>query len=145
MSQIEQTYNINAPKSLVWRALVEPEHIIGWGGADEEDDVTMNDAEGTEWELWGGDIWGKNITVISGEKLVQEWYGGEWDKPSIVTFELEEDGAGGTKLTLQHDDLPASEIENFAAGWRDSYLGPLQDYVESLAGEPQDDDSYEPE
>jgi len=52
MKSIKQTYRIQAPVSMVWQALVDPEVIERWGGGP----VKMDDQVGTRFELWGGDI-----------------------------------------------------------------------------------------
>ncbi len=92
----------------------------------------MSGKVGAKFSFWGGDIWGKNTEVVKNKKLVQEWYGGEWPKPSIATFTLSKEKAG-TRLDLLHTDVPADEVKNFDDGWRDYFLGPLKEYVEHLS------------
>lgn len=123
---IKQTYLIESPAEEVWKALTNEEYIQDWGGSP----VKMDDKVGTEFEFWGGEIWGKNIEAVPNEKLVQEWYGGNWDKPSLVTFYLfKEDGK--TRLELVHESLPEKEYDNFEDGWKEYYLGPLQEMLEN--------------
>ena len=127
MPQIHQTYKINASASEVWKALTDPKEVEGWGGGPAE----MSAEEGVEFKLWGGDIFGKNIYVEQEKLLVQEWYGSaDWKEPSTVEFRIISDGET-TTVELDHDGLPADEVSNFAAGWKDYYLGPLKEYVES--------------
>lgn len=127
---IKQTYLIKAPVGEVWKALVDPKYIEKWGGGP----AKMDDKVGTKFELWGGDIWGTNTQVenppTGGKKLVQDWYGGNWPKPSQVTFLLSERG-GQTQVDLIHENLPEDEVENFGSGWRDFYLGSIKEYLES--------------
>lgn len=59
MKTIKQTYQINAPSSRVWQALIDPKIIDKWGGGP----AHMNDKVGTEFTLWGGDIYGKNLRL----------------------------------------------------------------------------------
>lgn len=89
----------------------------------------MDAKVGTKFSLWGGDIHGKNIDVIVGKKLVQEWFGGDWEKPSIVTFTLTEK-KGKTTIALRHSNIPDEEAQEIADGWKMYYLGPLKDYLE---------------
>lgn len=126
MKTVVQDYQINAPIEKVWEALVNPKDINGWGAGP----AKMDDKEGTKFSLWGGDIHGTNIEVEKFKKLVQEWYGGEWEEPSIVTFKLEKD-KGGTKLRLLHENVPDNEYDDIDKGWREYYLGPLKEYSES--------------
>lgn len=126
MKSIKQTYKINAPVDKVWDALVNPSVIEKWGGGPAE----MNDQEGSEFKLWGGDIYGKNIKVIKNKKLVQEWIEGDWDKPSIVSFNLSESD-GKTTVELVHTDIPDNQAKDIEEGWKDYYMIPLKELVES--------------
>ena len=126
MKVVKQTYEINAPVDKVWDALINPNQIEKWGGGPAE----MNDQEGSEFKLWGGDIYGKNIKVIKNKMLVQEWIEGDWDKPSIVTFNLSESD-GKTTVELIHTDIPDNQAKDIEEGWRDYYMIPLKELVES--------------
>ena len=126
MKTIVQDYHIDAPIEKVWEALVSAKEIDGWGGSP----AKMDADEGTKFSLWGGDIHGTNIEVEKFKKLVQEWYGGEWEEPSIVTFKLQKLG-NSTKLELLHENVPDEEYEDIDQGWKDYYLGPLKKYLES--------------
>lgn len=129
MKKITQTYRINASLEEVWQALVNPKEIVGWGGGP----VKMDSSVGTQFSLWGGTIWGKNIEVVSHKKLVQEWYSKEdnvWEKPSIVTFTLVEED-GGVTLSLVHTGVPDENAKSIEDGWKEYYLGPLKEFVES--------------
>ncbi|SRR5258706_9191259 len=147
MKTVKQTYHIKAPVEMVWDALVDPKHIDKWGGGP----AKMDGKVGTKFSLWGGSIWGKNTKVISGKKLVQDWYSDseekKWKEPSVVMFDLskEEDGSAhsagsgqagssqaGTKLELIHENIPDEDAKNIDEGWKDYYLGPLKEYVEKL-------------
>lgn len=125
MKTIKQKYHIEAPVDKVWKSLIEPAEIDGWGGGP----AVMDDKVGAEFKLWDGDIHGKNIEVTPSKKLVQEWFGGEWDEPSIVTFKLSEKD-GETDLELLQTDVPDAEAKEIEDGWREYYLGPLKEYVE---------------
>lgn len=120
-----QEYEINAPIHNVWDALTNPTTIEAWGAGFAD----MKDTVGYEFKLWGGDIHGKNLEVISEKVLKQEWYGGNWEKPSIVTFELEEKNKK-TTLKLTQTDVPEKAIKDIEDGWKEYYLGPLKDLLE---------------
>jgi len=123
---IKQKYEIAAPMEKIWKALTDVTVITAWGGGP----AVMDANTGTEFSLWGGDIHGKNIEIVPGKKLVQEWYGGDWPKPSLATFILSEPKPGITLVELIHEDVPEAEVENFDQGWKDYYLGALKDYLE---------------
>lgn len=125
MKTIKQTYRINAPVEKVWQALTDPKIIDKWGGGP----AKMSDKVGFEFSLWGGDIHGKNTEVNANKKLVQEWFGGKWDKPSIATFSLSSN-KDQTKIELTQIDVPDGEFSDIEQGWKDYYLGSLKDLLE---------------
>ncbi len=89
----------------------------------------MDDHVGTEFTLWGGDIWGKNTEVDHGHKLTQEWYSGKWPKPSVVTFNLTADD-NGTRVDLDQHDIPDEELDDIADGWKTYYMGEIKKMLE---------------
>lgn len=126
MKTIKQTYHINSPLEEVWKALTDPKYIEEWGGGP----TKMNDKVGTKFEFWGGDIHGTNTEVITNQKLVQDWYGGNWPQPSKVTFILKELTDGETRIDLIHENLPDNEADDFADGWKRYYLGEIKKFLE---------------
>lgn len=125
MKTLSQAYHIHAPVGKVWEALIDPKLITAWGGGPAKMDAKV----GTKFSLWGGEIHGKNTEVIEQKKLVQEWFGGKWDAPSIATFSLSEKN-GVTTIDFQQVNIPDNEVEDIEDGWRRYYLGPLKDFVE---------------
>lgn len=125
MKVIKQTYNIKAPLEKVWKALTDPKVIEEWGAGP----AVMDSKEGAEFSLWGGDIFGKNISVESKKKLQQEWYAGKWDQPSMVLFTLTSNG-DTTTVDLLHKNIPDSEASEIESGWRQYYMGPLKNLLE---------------
>lgn len=123
---IRQSYIVHARAGDVWKALVDPKLITAWSGSP----AKMNDKVGTKFELWGGDIHGKNVEVIKKRRLVQEWYGGKWPKPSMVHIALSEEH-GTTYIDLLHEDVPDKEREEVNKGWKNFYFIPLKRLVEN--------------
>jgi activator of HSP90 ATPase len=122
---IRQSYIIHAPATKVWQALVDPKLIAKWTtGA-----VTMNDKVGTKFKLWGGDIWGKNLEVRKNKQLVQEWYGGDWERPSIVTISLTYENKR-TYIDMLQEDVPEEERDKINKAWKEFYFYPLTAFIE---------------
>ena len=130
MKTIKQTYQIKAPVEKVWQALVDPKIIEKWSGAGAKMDANV----GTKFELWGGDIHGTNTQVVNppsgGKKLVQDWYGGDWDEPSKATFTLE-DKNGETEITLVNENVPDEQVDDIEDGWTRYYLGEIKKLLEN--------------
>jgi activator of HSP90 ATPase len=130
MKTIKQSYQIKATIDKVWQALVDPEIIDKWGAGP----CQMDDKVGTNFKLWDVDIFGKNIKVENlegnGKKLVQEWFAGNWEKPSIVTFALTAQN-GQTKIDLVHQNIPDDEAEEIDDGWNRYYFGEIKKLLET--------------
>jgi len=114
-----------ASQGTVWNALTNSKTIDKWGGGPSK----MSSKQGVKFSLWGGDIWGKNIKVSPKKELVQEWYGGNWEKPSIASFKLtHKDDC--TTLYLTHSEVPEKEFDSIDKGWDDYYLAPIKELLE---------------
>ena len=126
MEEITKTYFIETSVEKVWKALTDSQEIAAWGA----DPAEMNAEVGFEFSLWGGDIHGTNLEVVKNERLVQEWYGGNWDHPSKVTMELEVKDHG-TEVNMLQEDVPEEELDKLDAGWDEEYFGPMKEYLEA--------------
>lgn len=114
-----------APPEEVYLALTKDLSIQLWTGAQ----VEFKEEPGTEFSFWDGDIVGKNIEFEYGKKIVQQWYFGEENEPSIVTIKLHADKKG-TSLEFVQTNIPDEDYEEFTAGIQEHYLGGLQDFFE---------------
>lgn len=121
MKPIVQTYVMKAPPAEVFKALTTPEIIQKWSGAP----ATMDSRVGTQFSLFGGAIHGANLLVVPNKKLVQEWYAGNWQDPSIVIFTLTPSEAG-TTVELFHEGVSDAAHAEISSGWNSNYLGSMQ-------------------
>ena len=117
MKTIEKSYMFDASITRVWDALVNPDTIVLWGGGP----AKMSEKEGAVFSLWGGDIHGKNVLVKPEKELVQEWFAGDWEKPSIVKISLFRD-KGKTIVELDQVDVPDEEAKEIDKGWDEYYF-----------------------
>lgn len=123
MKSFNKTYSILAPIHDVWQALTDQKIIDKWGGGP----AKMEAKADSKFSLWGGDIHGTNTKVVAENKLVQDWYSGDWKEPSVVTFEL----SGNTTVKLTHTNIPDSEFTSIKSGWDDYYMLPLKELLEA--------------
>lgn len=79
---------------------------------------------------YDGYITGKNLALIPGKKVLQEWRASDWhdDQTSTVTF-LFSKTPSGTKLTFTHTGIPADDFANIKQGWVDYYWQPMTKYL----------------
>ena len=127
---IRKTYVIHAPAKAVWAALTDPKVIERWGAGPAE----MSAEPDSTFSLWGGSIFGTVIEVDPGRSMLQEWYGGNWDAPSLARFTLFTEPGGGTLLEFENTGVPDDDAPEIDSGWDDYYLGPLKALVEREAG-----------
>jgi activator of HSP90 ATPase len=109
----------------VYLAMTKAQSIQLWTGAD----VEFTEEPDTEFSFWDGDISGKNIEFEYGKKIVQQWYFGEENEPSIVTIKLHEDKKG-TSLEFAQTNIPDEDYQDFTTGLTEYYLGGLADFFE---------------
>ncbi len=125
MKDYNYTLDISANQEEVFNALTNSFQIELWTGHP----ATMDDQVGTVFSLWDGDISGCNIQVIKDYKLVQEWFFGETEHASIVTFTLKKVGKN-TSVELTHTNIPDEAYEEIIEGWKDYYLDSVKNFLE---------------
>jgi len=125
MKNYKKYLPLPAPPEEVYLALTKAQSIQLWTGAE----VNFTEEEGTEFSFWDGDIVGKNISFEPNKKIVQQWYFGEENEPSIVTIKLHEDKKG-TSLEFVQTNIPDDDFEDFTSGIEEYFLGGLADFFE---------------
>ena len=109
---------IAAEPEEVFSALTNPFQIELWSGYPAD----MKPEAGYEFSLWEGDIAGVNLEIVPNKRLVQEWFFGETEHPSVVRIELRKEGSGNTQVVLEHSNIP-EEVAMMSA--RSAVLGAL--------------------
>jgi len=125
MKNYHNFYKIKGTREEVYNALVKPFAISLWTGAKTQ----MEEKAGTEFSLFNGDITGKNLEFVPPGKIVQEWYFGEQEEPSIVTISLHDEKAF-TKVELNHSNIPDEAFDDMKSGWNNYYFGGLKEFFE---------------
>jgi activator of HSP90 ATPase len=125
MKDFKKYYILNASPEEVYAALTNPATIQLWSG----EPAIMSAEPNTEFSLWDGSIVGLNIEFEAGKKIVQQWYFGDQEEPSIVTFKLFED-KNKTSLELRHTNIPDDDYTDIVVGWNDVYIGSLIEFYE---------------
>jgi uncharacterized protein YndB with AHSA1/START domain len=123
MKDYKKHFIIPAPPEEVYAALTNPATIQLWSGEPAE----MSVVPGSEFSLWEGSIAGRNLEFEEGRKIVQEWYFGEQETPSIVTIILHPDKKG-TSAELKHTNIPDEAYQDITEGWQEAYFVALADF-----------------
>ncbi|MEN9448766.1 MAG: hypothetical protein RJA25_2056 [Bacteroidota bacterium] len=125
MKDYKKYFIIHTTPDMLYLALTNPTIIKLWS----DDEAVMSTVVGSEFSLWEGNICGKNLEFEENKKIVQEWYFGEQETPSIVTILLHEHKQG-TSVELRHTNIPDETYEEMVEGWNGIYFGALQDFYE---------------
>jgi activator of HSP90 ATPase len=125
MKDYKKYYIITASPEEVYIALTNPLSIKMWTDQEAEMEIVV----GSEFSIMDGSIVGKNLEFEENKKLVQEWYFGETENPSIVTIKIHEHNSGNSSsVELKHTNIPDEAYEDIVEGWNSAYFGCLQDF-----------------
>jgi uncharacterized protein YndB with AHSA1/START domain len=117
--------HIDAPPERVYEYFVKPEAIVTWMG----DYALLEASPGGRFDVdvKGAPVRGRFLDLDPPRRLVISWgYAGSDDLPpgtSIVEVRLTAE-RGGTRVELEHRDLPAGQRPGHVSGWT-HYLGRL--------------------
>ena len=125
MKNYKQYIKLDAEPEDVYACLTNPFTIELWS------DMTakMEAKEGTEFEIFDGNIAGRILKLEPNKKVVQQWYFGDQKEPSIVTFKIHAD-KGKVSLELTHTNIPDEVYDEMAEGWKKYYLGRMKEFLE---------------
>ena len=123
MKDFKKYYSIPTEPELLYKALTNESTIQLWTGEVAE----MSTEPGSEFSLWQGAIEGKNLEFEENKKIVQQWYFGEQEEPSIVTMKLHPDKSG-TSVELTHTNIPDEAYKEITEGWTHNYFASLLEF-----------------
>lgn len=123
VKDFKKYYLIPAIPEEVYQALTNPISLKLWTG----EEAIMSTEPGTEFNLWTDSIIGKNLEFEENKKIVQQWYFGEQEAPSIVTIKLHEHKQG-TSVEVRQTNIPDDAFEDITDGWDQVYMGGLEEF-----------------
>jgi uncharacterized protein YndB with AHSA1/START domain len=128
---IHQEVTLNASPDAVYGVLTGSEAFARMTGGRAAD---IGKEAGGAISLFGGDIRGRNIELVPGQRVVQAWRSQAWPEGvySIIRFELRADGRG-TKLVFDQAGHPEEASAMLEGGWHQMYWQPMN---AMLTGKP---------
>jgi activator of HSP90 ATPase len=92
--------------------------------------ATVEPRVGGKFSAWDGYITGKTLELTPYSRIVQAWRTTEFSKddPDSRIEVVIEAAKGGSKLTLNHSNLPQGQAESYESGWEESYFAPMREY-----------------
>jgi len=126
---INQSVVVNASPEEVYDVLMDSKKHSAMTGSQ----ASIGTAVGGKFTAWDGYISGKNLELVRGKKIVQEWSTTEWPKgypPSRLEITLSSKG-DKTEVRMVHSKVPAEQSDDYEKGWIDCYWDPLKSYFKS--------------
>jgi activator of HSP90 ATPase len=123
---LKQTIVVPADPRKVYDAFVDSRIHSEFTGSK----ATGKPVVGAKFTAWNGYIFGKNLELVKGKKIVQEWQTTDWPEgygPSRFELTLKK-VKDGTEITMIHSDIPQEQKEELAEGWNEFYWRPLKEY-----------------
>lgn len=136
---IRVSQEFNKSKEEVWRAITELDQMIQWyfnnipafkPEVGFKTDFPVQSEERTFHHLW------EILEVVPNQLIKYSWRYKEYPGEGVVTFSLEDAGAGKTLLTVINeglesfpDNIPEFKPESCRAGWEYFIQGNLKDYL----------------
>jgi activator of HSP90 ATPase len=124
-TSVHYEIDLKAPPQRVFDVLFDSKQFAALTGLPAEIDPKA----GGTFKTFGGLIEGRNVELITSQRIVQAWRPASWDSGlySIVHFELKP-SVSGTLLILDHTGFPEGDYDHLAFGWNTHYWEPLKKY-----------------
>src|SRR5579862_5295377 len=118
---LETEYKASSER--IYNVLLDSKQFAALTGLPAEIDPKAGGA----FSMFGGMIVGRNVELVSNQRIVQAWRPTHWDSGvySIVKFELKSEGPE-TVLVLDHTGFPEGEYDHLEWGWHNHYIDPLK-------------------
>lgn len=124
---IEVSDIIPASAERVYTAWLDPRGHAAMTGASATDE-----GDG-RFSAWDGYITGRTVSAVPHTKIVQAWRTTEFpeDVPDSVLSIFFEPADGGTRVTLEHENIPQGQGDAYERGWDEHYFKPMKAYFGS--------------
>jgi activator of HSP90 ATPase len=125
-TSLHQEIDLKANPTRVYEALLDSKQFAAFTGMPAE----INREAGGAFTTFGGLIAGRNIELVTNQRIVQAWRPTHWDPGvySIVKFELKKKDSQ-TTLVLDHTGFPEGNFGSLGSGWHERYWEPLKKYL----------------
>jgi activator of HSP90 ATPase len=126
VTKIEQTILMPASPEQVYEAFMNAKVHSKFTGSK----ATCNPTVGGKFTAWDGYIFGKNLELERGNRIVQEWKTTDWAEgygPSRLELTFKK-VKNGTKIVMVHAEVPEEMVDELAEGWEEFYWKPMKEY-----------------
>jgi len=124
---IHQEITVPASPAAVFEVLTSSDKFAAMTGGRGAD---ISSEEGGAFSMFGGDIKGRNVELVPGERVVQAWRSQAWPEGvySMVSFALSKNG-DGTRVVFDQSGYPEEAHDMLEGGWQMMYWGPMSEML----------------
>lgn len=131
---IRMSITLPASPAAISKAWLNAEEHSAFTGAQ----ATVEPGVGGRFTAWDGYISGTTVEVDPGKRIVQRWRTTEFPEGSPdsiveITFEAVQ---GGTRVSLDHREIPDGQGPIYEKGWEDFYFKPMREYFRAKGARP---------
>jgi activator of HSP90 ATPase len=125
-TSLHEDIDINFGPQRIYEVLLDAKQFATFTGRPAE----IEPQPGGAFSLFGGQIVGRNIELVSAQRIVQAWRPTHWDAGiySIAKFQLKPQGSG-TIVVLDHKGFPEGDFDHLESGWHAHHWEPLKKYL----------------
>lgn len=119
----------NATPEQVYRAFLSSKLHSEFTGSP----ANIRARKGAKFTAWDGYITGRNVSLVKGKEIEQEWRTTEFpddSQDSTLKIKLTKRGKS-TLLSMEQTGIPLSQVKQYEEGWYSSYWNPLREYFGS--------------
>ena len=128
VTTIRQKVLIPATPDEVYEAYTDPKKHAAFTDSK----ATFTAKIGGNFTAWDEYIFGKNLELEKGKRIVQEWSTTEWPEgypPSRLELTFTKKG-NSTEIQMVQSNVPVEQKEELEEGWTEFYWEPLKEHFE---------------
>jgi activator of HSP90 ATPase len=125
-TSLHQEADFKASPHRIYDILLDSKQFTAFSGERAE----ISREVGGPFSMFGGKIVGRNVELVSDQRIVQAWRPANWEpgEYTLVKFELKPQGSQ-TKVVLDHTGFHEGDFGHFDSGWRLHYWERLAKYL----------------
>ena len=125
---IRQKITVKAEPEAAYDAYMDARKHSAFTGSK----ATIEARVGGKFTAWDGYIFGKNLELEKGKRIVQEWTNTDWPEgypPSRLELTFKK-AKGGTVISMVQSEVPADLADDLEEGWTEFYWKPIKEYFQ---------------
>jgi activator of HSP90 ATPase len=125
-TSLHEDIHLKAGPQRIYEVLLDAKQFAAFTSLPAE----IDPKPGGAFSLFGGQIVGRNVELLSNQRIVQAWRPTHWSPGiySIVEFELKPQ-TSGTIVALDHKGFPEGDFDHLEWGWHAHYWEPLKKFL----------------